>query len=123
MTLLPGAGHVPPRVLLRGRPGHSLRVRVQLAHVAVRAPGGGGVENKQSNWTALIGRTGFDTIPSITDPTLSLKCTGVPLCGLGARQGCGTASSTTTWGTGRAAARARPRQGGADSNPCFESTT
>ena len=26
-----------------------------------------------SKWTVLIGRTGFDTIPSIPDPTLSLS--------------------------------------------------
>jgi hypothetical protein len=31
-------------------------------------------------WTALIGRTEFDTIPSIPDPTLSLNIHIAPSC-------------------------------------------
>ena len=31
-------------------------------------------------WTVLIGRTGFDTIPSMPDPTLSLRGTRLSSC-------------------------------------------
>jgi len=55
---------------------YSLKDRDQVGQSASRSVG-------FSKWTVLIGRTGFDTIPSIPDPTLSLTACTFQACQLG----------------------------------------